>query len=142
MRRWRAAIYNLLCFCNELIFIYEKDLSLSNTIELHGIIVHLFMSSFPFDQVGWDSFCLHMLKSYKRKKKLNHDPCLWYMEMLINFGDIEFFFNIMESLVNQYLSHTCLINVSVWPLLKTNNKISPISLILLEDLSMAKLFHN
>lgn len=36
-----------------------------------------------------------------------------YIEILIKFGDIEFIFNIMESLVNQYLSNTCLINVPV-----------------------------
>lgn len=139
MRRWRAAIYNLLYFRNELVFI-RRTSSLSNTVELHVIIANLFMSPFPFDWVGWDSFPLHMLKSYKWKKKLNHDSYLWYTEMLINFGELSSFFNIVESLVNQYLSHTCLINVSVSPLLKTNKKISPISLNLLEDLSAAKLF--
>lgn len=43
-----------------------------------------------------------------------------YREMLINFSDIDFIFNIMESVVNQYLSNSCLINVLIWKLLKTN----------------------
>ena len=40
-----------------------------------------------------------------------------YREMLINFSDIDFIFNIMKSVVNQYLSNSCLINVLIWNLL-------------------------
>lgn len=45
-----------------------------------------------------------------------------YREMLINFGDIDFIFNIMESVVNQYLSNSCLINVLIWKVIKNKQK--------------------
>lgn len=45
-----------------------------------------------------------------------------YREILINFGDTAFIFNIMESLVNEYLFDICEIDVLIWSLLKINKK--------------------